>query len=1241
MLAAISAGNSACVSCHVNVTEGGGHLELHASSVATSPLPGTPAACGECHDANAVTEHGKTTSSSSAASCDACHPSPRDTLMTWGKGCVQGGCHAAGTSQEMHGSIEASHAPLAANASCTAAGCHATGDLASLHSEATTQVAGVTRTSCAVCHASGIPATRDCRTCHVTEGVDYHTNATSHIAPVSDYESCGHCHHGWGSNPLRGQDVKRHAGGCATCHNSTIDLAGKTAHCASCHTTEGAGTAPAAYHRETVVIHSPVDPVSVACADCHETTNVRVLHTKLACQTCHVTYSCTECHSLHNGSPGTSLLSAMSCTARCHTTAGTDYHRSQDASHTYGAMEPGCISAGCHPSNNVVAVHASYVGTGSANPGYADGCHLCHDNTDPTRVPATATADCSSCHDTAGIHDTSGDDATHTATPFTAAAQGTGADGAVEAEGRECSVCHTGTLRTAHATVSTSGGSITCTECHGDATLGSTGVVTAGWPTRRCTECHDAGTASTHEGYATAHAASTTRGCAGSGAACHDYTDLAKLHDKSQSGGAPTKQSCANTGCHVTKDLRPSAVGADSCGQGSGGGCHADKTTTNHGYDPAKHASTETCFLECHSNELKPVHDAAVPAVACTGCHPTRVADVAPWDGTCTACHPTAVADHAPASHVGTDTGYSDANFFGNGCSALDGHTDMLYCHDISSLAALHAKMPDRGCSVCHASPNTPKRECLDCHQVGESVEYTMPGAFVSSVATFYPSSDASITPGWSWTTNPTGQPRYAVVNTPYPPADTTRFVTVTTSTAGGMLFGFAPLSIPANARITDVRIYAKAKAANSTYPRTMRGLLQIGGSDYPSSNQSATLPYGSWLGGTGAGQSFSTAPTRVDYTAGTALRRDDLAEPEDRGGLDRRRAERYRSREQPGSVRCPAHRIDGCEQRQHRPGVPQGLLLRDGRPHRLADRRDRHVSPQQRQVHPRSGGRGREAVRGVARRTAGTTLSTSRTATTSAIAATTVPRRSAPRRGRGCGTASPPTRMNPKRRPGPSRSNPSPFQPILLRSPSRRTTGWGPTGAGYVEISTDGGTEWTQLTGTVGGTSLASITGTATDWTPASYDLSAYAGQSASLRFRYVGGSSRNLGWAFDSLVDRGQRRRRCSATTRRRSSRTGRTSTGPARWARSRTSGSDAMRRVLSRICGAAAMRPRGRSQREDRPRDPPRRRQVPTSYALWSRTLSARTTGMLATTATPGSSPSETAASAANRYTIRWTR
>ena len=124
------------------------------------------------------------------------------------------------------------------------------------------------------------------------------------------------------------------------------------------------------------------------------------------------------------------------------------------------------------------------------------GCATCHTNSiltaNGTRyLKGAFTADCVSCHNAAvlGTHSYTTPDpnhyveTTHTATPFTAAAQGTGADGAVPAEGKECSTCHSSTLKTAHATSSTSGGSVTCVECHTDTTLGSAAVVAGTGPT--------------------------------------------------------------------------------------------------------------------------------------------------------------------------------------------------------------------------------------------------------------------------------------------------------------------------------------------------------------------------------------------------------------------------------------------------------------------------------------------------------------------------------------------------------------------------------------------------------------------------------------------------------------------------------------------------------------------------------------------------------------------------------------
>ena len=62
------------------------------------------------------------------------------------------------------------------------------------------------------------------------------------------------------------------------------------------------------------------------------------------------------------------------------------------------------------------------------------------------------------------------------------------------------------------------------------------------------------------------------------------------------------------------------------------------------------------------------------------------------------------------------------------------------------------------------------------------------------------------------------------------------------------------------------------------------------------------------------------------------------------------------------------------------------------------------------------------------------------------------------------------------------------------------------PYADGYIEASSDNGATWQPLTGTVAGVSrsvLASMTTSGEKWVPASYDLSAYAGQAIKVRFR------------------------------------------------------------------------------------------------------------------------------------------
>ena len=268
---------------------------------------------------------------------------------------------------------------------------------------------------------------------------------------------------------------------------------------------------------------------------------------------------------------------ATSCGAggACHSSG--DPHPA--ASHTATASAE-CID--CHLDADVSTSHP--------------GCNTCHGNPAYPALPATKTAECVDCHNgtDVGTHAYTPadpnhyDETTHTATPFTTVFQGAGPDGLVAAGGQDCSACHSSTLRTAHATTSTSGGSVTCVECHTDTTLDSSTTVAANWPTRKCVECHDYGAATTHDSYATTHTVEPGT-CAGTGAGCHDFTDLAALHAQSQSGGAPTYQGCANadptdpSSCHNVLDTRPAAIDpAASCGSGTSG-CHQDMTTGNHG----------------------------------------------------------------------------------------------------------------------------------------------------------------------------------------------------------------------------------------------------------------------------------------------------------------------------------------------------------------------------------------------------------------------------------------------------------------------------------------------------------------------------------------------------------------------------------------------------------------------------------------------------------------------------------
>jgi predicted CXXCH cytochrome family protein len=218
-----------------------------------------PYACATCHSVELAPEHAKPTSANNALGCAVCHPTPRSSLSpSWNRStCAQNDCHAGASTAPMHAEKDADH--VAPTNACTVSGCHtASRGLASIHSLATTTVAGVTRTSCDVCHAAGVPATRECATCHAG---DPHPGVSHTVGGPCVTSGC----HATDATTI-------HAPGpaCDACHAEGVT---PSFACRSCHATP-----------HTEANHGTAD----ACVSCHSTGNVMGVHGD-DCSTCHPT----------------------------------------------------------------------------------------------------------------------------------------------------------------------------------------------------------------------------------------------------------------------------------------------------------------------------------------------------------------------------------------------------------------------------------------------------------------------------------------------------------------------------------------------------------------------------------------------------------------------------------------------------------------------------------------------------------------------------------------------------------------------------------------------------------------------------------------------------------------------------------------------------------------------------------------------------------------------------------------
>jgi len=733
-----------CGSCHPrNTIEHGYEAPMHTADV-TATVDSGGKSCGDCHRMELGAEHQRTTSSSKAAGCGACHPAVRATFSAWDQTCTQGGCHPQGSATAAHGTIAAGHAPLTTGDAAACASCHA-GDLGAIHIGAVSE-ANPAKTSCMVCHSdSAVPTIKDCTSseCHGTSDPHPAHLATESDDPVNGCLWVG-CHYttlqSWTTRLRSVGDLNTFhanapAGKCAVCHanpaRGDITVGKTTYECAQsgCH----ADKSPIDPNHYPSVTHETTDAVDAsgfACSDCHYL-NVKSEHDAFF----HLGWTCTGCHQYgYYAVAGTYGAWNKTCGATgCHSMwvdgASTPaYHTRMYDEHD--SQSPECAGADCHNVSDVKSVHAdatltqdgvTYTGCKVCHTGPEKSarkwtarcteCHSDHGNLG-TRHAATASPSCANCHE---VDDVRSLHASATAGPCKVCHDNPDADriGDLGAKTAECGSCHSSEGSDYHrglpdkhdysampATCQSSTChprslpdahqpylarypeyATTCELCHVNTDPGRIPVDASA----ACESCH----ASIHP--TMDHSADNSQACVD----CHETGDVMSLHGSSGQTGCDL---CHGSAARVTP--LPSTVDCVNC--------HAAMSPTdpNH-YGATDHATTDgseagyACSA-CHDLDLKAEHAKASvsPAVSCVLCHQSKVdALTTAWNQTCATCHATR-HDAMAAKHTSTKTACG-----GTGC------------HAVGDVAVVHAGST-RACGVCHGSGTAPATDCATagCH---------------------------------------------------------------------------------------------------------------------------------------------------------------------------------------------------------------------------------------------------------------------------------------------------------------------------------------------------------------------------------------------------------------------------------------------------------------------------------------------------------------------------------------------
>lgn len=749
---AVSAsGASSCLVCHVGGAVPASkecascHFTMDMHPVGSHAAPQS-VACGEsgCHDTTDVTTN--------HADCRTCHANPEIPVMPSSSECV--GCHAE-DGPRPHYSVHGANPPLMQSGApqyafytgsapgglytTACAICHAS-NLVDAHLGSAATLPQKNRSgeplTCASCHSSADPSVilaiaggvTACDSCHanpMTGGPGVHgpINPTHTSAFVeSPAVPCSPCHSDNIVDQHNGGEAWPDAEGrlltyCDVCHENYAGVRGQQVQsaiedlndtrCTACH---GSGHPDLDGHRATTA-------ESLACGGCHAddgiAIDVRAVHAE--CGTCH-------------DSPGrvADIASSSAECSSCHSTAGTDFHRGLPTAHEWEEMPGTCQSANCHQSTSLPETHEPFM---DRFPDYGSSCELCHQNADPGRIPAGATASCETCHgpihpdmdhnaassgECISCHE-SGDalllhaDAAegpcevchanpdrvpalptstecvncHLLSPVEQEHYAPQAHTSIDSSeyGYACSTCHELDLGAEHARASS--GSVGCVGCH-EVAVDTLGAV---W-NRACDSCHSV----RHAMLAQRHSSPSAE-CAGSG--CHAVSDVAALH-ATASVEVDGSELTACRVCHGRGALPSSAECI---------GCH-----DGHGDLGLAHtvSASEEC-VACHETaDVRTVHEDA-PTGGCAVCHDnaSRVPAL-PDTPDCAGCHAYSPVDtgHYPAAaHAATENGCE-------GCHSLDlktehakessGPVDCVMCHE-SSVDAFTESW-DHSCAACHAT---------------------------------------------------------------------------------------------------------------------------------------------------------------------------------------------------------------------------------------------------------------------------------------------------------------------------------------------------------------------------------------------------------------------------------------------------------------------------------------------------------------------------------------------------------